>query len=77
MVRLSSHKTPIDISGDVFILGYMWIWLSFLIGPGIWSVAMFDYSIVFPSGSLAVIPFEIMTGAIVVLACFSSCIFSP
>ena len=38
---------------------------------------MCDDSIVFPSGSLAVISFEIITGSIVVVAYFYICIFGP
>ena len=38
---------------------------------------MCDESIVLPSGSLDVMSFEIMTGPIVVVACFARCIFSP
>ena len=45
--------------------------------PGSRSVNICDDSIVLPSGSLTVISFEIMTGAIVVVACFSRCIFAP
>ena len=36
---------------------------------------MCDDSIVLPSISIAVIPFEIITGAILVVACFARCIF--
>ena len=43
--------------------------------PGRWNIAICDESIVLPSGSLSVMLFEIMTGAIVVVACFSRCIF--
>ena len=38
---------------------------------------MSDESIVLPSISIAVISSEIITGAIVVVACFASCIFAP
>ena len=38
---------------------------------------MCDDSIVLLSGIIAVILFGIITGAIVVVACFASCIFSP
>ena len=48
-----------------------------MFGTGIYSVAMCDDSIVLPSGSLDVMSFEIMTGPIVVVACFARCIFSP
>ena len=48
-----------------------------MLRPGSWSVAICDGSNVLPSGSLAVISFEIMTGAIVVVACFARCIFAP
>ena len=77
VVHPSSHKTPNDISGYVFIFGSIWICLTFLIGPGSWIVDIFDYFIVIPSGSLAVVLFEIMTGAIVVMAFFYRCIFAP
>ena len=55
----------------------MLIYLSCLIRPDIWSVAICDDSIVIPSGSLAVMSFEIMTRKIVVVACFARCIFIP
>ena len=45
--------------------------------PGIYSVAICNNSIVLPYDSLAVMSFEIMTRAIVVVACFARCIFSP
>ena len=38
---------------------------------------MCDKSIVLPFSSLAVMSFEIMTGGIVVVACFARCIFPP
>ena len=38
---------------------------------------MCEESIVLPSGSLVVISFEIITGAIVVVAYFSRCMFAP
>ena len=74
---IHSHKTPNDISGYVFILGEMGIYLDFFIRPVSWSVAICYDSIVLPSGSHAVVLFEIMTGAIVVVDCFSRCIFAP
>ena len=77
MLHQLSHKTPNDISGAVFIYGKMWICLASLIRPGCWSVAMCDESIVLPSGSLAVMSFEIMTGSNVLVACFSGWIFAP
>ena len=38
---------------------------------------MCEYSTVLPYVSLAVISFDIFTGAILVVACFSKCIFAP
>ena len=38
---------------------------------------MGDDSIMLQYGSLSVMSFEIMTGAIVLVACFSRCIFAP
>ena len=38
---------------------------------------MCEDSIVLPYGILAVISFDIITGAILVLACFARCIFAP
>ena len=38
---------------------------------------MRDDFIVIPSGSLAVISFDIIEGAIVLVDCFSRCIFAP
>ena len=77
MVHPKSHNTPNDISGAVFIFGIMWVCLACLLRPGRWSVAICDDSIVLLYGSLAVMSFEIMTGAIVVVACFSGCISAP
>ena len=48
-----------------------------MLRPGIWSVAICDDSIVIPSGILAVMSFEMMTGDIVVVDCFARCIFAP
>ena len=48
MVHPYSHQTTDTISGAVFVLGKMWIFLACLIRPGIWSVVIFDDSIVLP-----------------------------
>ena len=77
IVHPSSHKTPNEINGDVFIFGEMCIRLACLLIPDIWSVLMCEDSIVIPSGSLAVLSFDIITGGTVVVACFSRCIFAP
>ena len=45
--------------------------------PGIWSVAICNDSIVLTYGSLAVMSFEIITGAIFVVAFFARFIFAP
>ena len=55
MVYTSSHKTPNDISGAVFVFRKIWICLACFIRPGIWSVAMCEEFIVLPSCSLAFI----------------------
>ena len=55
----------------------MWIYLDSLIRPGSWSVAICVESIVLPSGSLDLILFSIITGAIVSVDCFDRCIFAP
>ena len=73
----SSHKTPNDISGAVFIFGQMWICLSCLLRPGIWSFSVCDDSIVLPYGILAVVSFDIMAEVIVVVDCLDRCIFAP
>ena len=70
-------KTPNDISGAVFIFGEMCIFLACFLRSGSWSVAMCEDSIVLPSSILAAISFDIITGAIVVVACLARCIFSP
>ena len=57
-------------SGSVFVLGEIWICLTCLLVPSSWSVAMCDDFIFLPSGSLAVISFDIITGDIVVVAFF-------
>ena len=72
------HKVePNDISGAVIILGKMLICLAFLVRYGIWSVATCDNYIVIPSGSLAVMSFDIMTGAIVDVDWFSRWMLVP
>ena len=55
----------------------MRICLACLLGPGIYSVNICDDSIVLLSGNISVISFEMMTRAIVVVDCFSRCIFAP
>ena len=55
----------------------MWICLTCLLIPGIWSVAVCVDSVVIPSGSLDFISFSIITGAIVWVACLARCIFAP
>ena len=77
MVHPSSHKTPNDINGAVYILGKMWVCLTFVLIPDSWSVAMCVDSIVLPSGILAFISFSIIAGAIIGVACFARCIFTP
>ena len=77
MIHPSSHKTSNDINGDVIIFGKIWICLACLLITGSWSVAMCEDSIVIPSGSLAVVLFRIITGAVVVVDCFAGCIFAP
>ena len=49
--------------------------MACLLRPGNCIVAIFDDYIVLPSDSIAVMSFEIMTGVIVVVACFAICIF--
>ena len=55
MVNPSLHKTPNDINRAVYIFGKIWICLTSLLRPGIWSVAICIDSIVNKSGSLALI----------------------
>ena len=77
VVNPSSHKTPNEISGVVFIFRKICIYLYCLLRPSSWSVVVCEDSIVLPYGSLSVISFDIITGAIVVVACFGRCIFAP
>ena len=76
MVHPSSNKTPTNINGSVYIFDKMWICLDCLIIPGSFSVAICEDSIVLPYGSLAFMSFDIITGAIVGVDCFSRCIFT-
>ena len=76
MVHPSSHKNTHGINGAVFIFGKIWICLACLLRPDIWSVEICEDSIVFSSGSLTVISFDIITGGIIVVDCFSRCIFA-
>ena len=55
----------------------MCIWFDCLFIFVSWSVDICEDSVVLPSGILAVISFDIITGAIVGLACFARCIFAP
>ena len=77
MVHPSSHKTPNEISGFIFIFGIMWICLACLLRPGSWSVAICDDYIVLPYRSLDIVSFDIMTGAIFLVAFSTMCIFAP
>ena len=63
--------------GIITFLDKCKICLACLILPCIWSVFICDDSIVLPSGSLSVMSFEIITRIIVVVDCFSWCIFAP
>ena len=75
MVHPSSHRTPYDISGEVLIVGKIWIRLAYIVRPGGWNVATCDESMVLPYGNLAVMLFDIVTGVIVGVALFSRWIF--
>ena len=77
MVHQSSLNTPNDISRAVLIFGIMLICIACLLIPGRCSVAICDDSIVLTSGSLSVMYFEIMTGAIVGVACLDIYMFAP
>ena len=55
----------------------MWICLACFLRPGIWSVAVCEDFIVLPSGSLAVVSFDIIKGAIIGGGFFSGCLFAP
>ena len=77
MVHPSSHNTSNKINVGVFIFGKIGICLACLLRPYIWSVAMCEYYIVLPSGSLAIVSFEIIIGFIVVVNFFARCIFAP
>ena len=77
VVHPSSHKTPNDINGAVFVFGTMWNCLAWLLRPVSWSVDICEDPIVLPSGSIAVISFDITTVSIVGVAWFSMCIFAP
>ena len=44
---------------------------------GSWSITIIENSIVLPSGSLAVMSFGIMTGAIVYVGFLARCMFAP
>ena len=77
MVHPSSHINPNDIHGDVCIFGKMWIYLACFLRPGIWSVAICEDYIVFPSSSPVDISTNIVIEAIVGVACFARCIFAP
>ena len=50
---------------------------SLLLRPGIYSVAICDYSIVLPFSSLYFMSFDIMTGAIVAVARLDIYIYLP
>ena len=77
MVHLLSHNIPNDNSGAILIFGKMRIFLACFLAPGIWSVYKCDNSIVIPSGRIDVMSFNIITGDIFGMACFSGCIFAP
>ena len=77
MVNPSSHKTPNGISGAALIFGNMLICIVYLLGPGSWSVAICDNSIVLTSGSLDIISYDIISGAISGVACLDRFMFEP
>ena len=77
MLHPSSHKTPNENNEAVLIFREMWIFIACLIRPDSCSVAIGEESIELPSGSLDVIPFEIITGAILLMSSFHRCIFTP
>ena len=77
VVHLSSHNTPNDNNGAVWIFGKIWICLISVFRPGIWSVDICVYSIVLPYGSLVFILISIIIGAIVGVSCIARCIFAP
>ena len=56
------------MSGDILILGGMWICIDFLVSPGSWSVSICDDFIVIPYGIFSVMLFDIITGVIVGVA---------
>ena len=55
----------------------MYICVAYLLSTGRWNVDICDDSIVLPYGSLDVMYFEIMTGAIVDVAWLDICMFAP
>ena len=55
----------------------MWISLACLLIHDSWSVAISENYILIPSDSLTVILFDVITGAIVVVAYFTRCVFAP
>ena len=65
------------MSGDVLIIGEIYIRLASLVRPGISSVATGYNYMVLPSDRLAFMLFSIITGVIVFVAFFAGCIFSP
>ena len=77
MVHPSSHMNYNDSNEAVFVFGEMWIFLACLLRPDSWSVSMCEGFVVLLSGSLAVISFVIIIEAILLVACFSRCIFTP
>ena len=55
----------------------MLICLACLLKPGSWSVDICDNSIVIKYGSLDLMSFDIMTGAIFGVSCLDICMFAP
>ena len=72
MVQPSSHRTPKDISGGVFIAGEILILLSYLDITVSGKVVIGFYSVLLPYGSLASVVCSNLTGSILGVSLWSN-----
>ena len=77
MVHPSSRKILMDMRGDFFIAGEMWIFLDSLDSTGGGSVVTYIESMVLPSTSLSSMVCVHITGDIFGVAILAKCMFAP
>ena len=77
MVQQSSHRTPNERSGAVFIVVNMWIFFDFIYSHASVNVSTCMDSIVLPSGSLSDMVCLHLSGGILVYDLLTKFVFWP